>query len=96
MMMRFVRLLVVLLPLVIAGPPPAHAQGEGQAPEAVFQVPPLNTGLGPAPDRVDRRTPRTAMGSFGRAARHEDWGAAAHVLTSANCCQSGKRARACN
>ncbi|MFC0199005.1 mechanosensitive ion channel family protein [Paracoccus rhizosphaerae] len=80
MMMRIVKLLVLLLTLVITALPPAHAQNEEQAAEAMFQAPPLNTGLGPAPDRIDRRTPRAAMGSFLRAARDEDWSAAAHVL----------------
>lgn len=56
-----------------------HAMTAG-AQEAVFQTAALNTGLGPVPDRVDRKTPRAAMASFLRAAKDGDWDAAAHVL----------------
>ncbi|OJH45618.1 hypothetical protein IE00_04630 [Paracoccus sp. SM22M-07] len=55
-------------------PHPAQAQ------DATFETPALNAGLGPTPDRIDRRTPRAAMASFLRAADEEDWAAAAHVL----------------
>ncbi|CTQ33080.1 mechanosensitive ion channel family protein [Jannaschia rubra] len=50
------------------------------AQDSVFEIPELNAGLGPVPDRIDLRTPRSAMASFLRAARDGDWDAAAHVL----------------
>ncbi|WP_187298159.1 mechanosensitive ion channel family protein [Jannaschia donghaensis] len=40
----------------------------------------MNTGLSDLPEDVDRRTPRTAMESFYRAAAAEDWASAAHLL----------------
>ena len=51
-----------------------------KAQETTFETPALNTGLGPVPDRIDRKTPRAAMASFLRAANDGDWDAAAHVL----------------
>ncbi|TJZ93087.1 mechanosensitive ion channel [Paracoccus gahaiensis] len=50
------------------------------AQDSSFETPPLNTALGPAPERINRETPRAAMASFLRAADDEDWDAAAHVL----------------
>ncbi|WP_237065181.1 mechanosensitive ion channel family protein [Loktanella sp. M215] len=51
-----------------------------KAQETTFETPALNAGLGPVPDRIDRKTPRAAMASFLRAANDGDWNAAAHVL----------------
>ncbi len=50
------------------------------AQEPTFDAPPLNTGLGDPPPRIDRDSPRAAMASFLRAANDGDWEAAAHVL----------------
>lgn len=60
--------------VLIAAALPARAQ------EAVFETSALNTGLGVVPDKIDLRTPRSAMASFLFAAREGDWDAAAHVL----------------
>lgn len=50
------------------------------AQDTVFRLDSLNVGLGAAPDRINRASPRSAMASFLRAAKDEDWDAAAHVL----------------
>ena len=57
---------------------PAAAQ------ETVFEISDLNVGPGEPPDRIDRRSPRSAMASFIRAADNEDWAAAAHLLNLNN------------
>ncbi|UWQ20720.1 mechanosensitive ion channel family protein [Jannaschia sp. W003] len=71
--------LAALLPLLLAAllllAGPLRAQED-----AVFEVDGLNAGLGAVPDRVDRRTPRTAIGSFLESAARKDWDAAAHLL----------------
>ena len=65
-------ILVVVIGAALASP--LRAQ------QATFDMPALNEGLGPVPDRIDRRTPRAAMASFLNAARDGDWAAAAHLL----------------
>jgi MscS family membrane protein len=71
-MARMVLLLSIIIGTAVSTP--TNAQ------EAVFQAPALNTGLAAVPDRIDRTTPRAAMGSFLQAARDGDWDAAAHLL----------------
>ncbi|WP_072295887.1 mechanosensitive ion channel family protein [Paracoccus sp. SM22M-07] len=73
-MNRLCQILILAIALFATTPHPAQAQ------DATFETPALNAGLGPTPDRIDRRTPRAAMASFLRAADEEDWAAAAHVL----------------
>ncbi|MEO1911831.1 MAG: mechanosensitive ion channel family protein [Paracoccus sp. (in: a-proteobacteria)] len=73
-MNRLCQILILAITLFTTTLPPAQAQ------DATFETPALNAGLGPTPDRIDRRTPRAAMASFLRAADEEDWAAAAHVL----------------
>ncbi|WP_224815100.1 mechanosensitive ion channel family protein [Hasllibacter sp. MH4015] len=52
-----------------------------QSPEAhFFDSPPVNTGLGPRPEVIDLRTPRSAMASFIAATQSGDYESAAHVL----------------
>ena len=45
-----------------------------------FEVDPINSGLGPVPDGIDRETPRSSLESFLITARNGDWDAAAHML----------------
>ncbi|WP_304618666.1 mechanosensitive ion channel family protein [Paracoccus sediminilitoris] len=73
-MNRLCQILILAIALFATTLHPAQAQ------DATFETPALNAGLGPTPDRIDRRTPRAAMASFLRAADEEDWAAAAHVL----------------
>lgn len=73
-MNRLCQILILAIALFATTTHPAQAQ------DATFETPALNAGLGPTPDRIDRRTPRAAMASFLRAADEEDWAAAAHVL----------------
>lgn len=54
--------------------------GAAQANEPWFDVEALNEGLGQAPGRVDRSTPRATLESLYRLAAFEDWEAAAHLL----------------
>lgn len=68
------RALLLVIALCLPLPQPVQAQ------DATYQTEPLNMGLGPVPDRIDRRTPRAAMASFLRAADEGEWTAAAHVL----------------
>ena len=73
-MNRLCQILILAIALFATTMHPVQAQ------DATFETPALNAGLGPTPDRIDRRTPRAAMASFLRAADEEDWTAAAHVL----------------
>ncbi len=73
-MNRLCQILILAIALFATTMHPVQAQ------DATFETPALNAGLGPTPDRIDRRTPRAAMASFLRAADEEDWAAAAHVL----------------
>lgn len=75
-MTGLLRQLAILVAVICLLGTAATAQEE----QAVFEVPALNTGLGPVPDQIDRKTPRAAMASFLRAASDGDWRAAAHVL----------------
>ncbi|WP_162798948.1 mechanosensitive ion channel family protein [Paracoccus indicus] len=68
------RVLLLIIALCLPLPQPVQAQ------DATYQAPPLNVGLGPVPDRIDRRSPRAAMASFLQAADEGDWPSAAHVL----------------
>ena len=67
---------VLLLIIALCLPLPQSVQAQ----DATYQSPPLNVGLGPVPDRIDRRSPRAAMASFLQAADQGQWPAAAHVL----------------
>ncbi|MGP9804908.1 mechanosensitive ion channel family protein [Paracoccus sp. NSM] len=77
---RALRILLLLLGLALASLMALTARAQEQSGDAVFETSALNVGLGPAPSRIDRATPRSAMASFLRAASDEDWEAAAHVL----------------
>ncbi len=70
-------LLSLLLPAIAAL---TLLGGPARAQDAVFEMGPLNAGLGPVPDRIDRETPRAAMRSFLEAAGRGDWAEAAHLL----------------
>ncbi|MEQ9257705.1 MAG: mechanosensitive ion channel [Roseovarius sp.] len=50
------------------------------APEAWYSAEALNAGLGPAPEKVDRSTPRAAMRAFVELGREGRFDAAAHGL----------------
>ncbi|MBT8425648.1 MAG: mechanosensitive ion channel family protein [Silicimonas sp.] len=54
--------------------------GVAVAEEAFFETEALNTGLGVAPERVDRSTPRATVETLFRLGALGDWEAAAHVL----------------
>lgn len=73
MIFAFRRLFLVLLTLVFVAP-------TAKAEDPWFLTSTLNGGLTAPPDAVDRRTPRTALESFLRAADRNDWQAAAHLL----------------
>lgn len=45
-----------------------------------FSIDSLNAGLGPPPDKVERRTPRDAVRSFLELTKEEEYSAAAHLL----------------
>lgn len=71
-----IRLFLVALLAVVLFLPGAGAAQE----DPWFSHGQINAGLPPVPDRIDRRTPRTALESFLEAAEDADWAAAAHVL----------------
>ncbi len=48
--------------------------------DSVYEIPALNPGLGPAPDYIDRATPRASMESLISATRYGRFDAAAHLL----------------
>ena len=73
-MLRFIALLTVgLLAYVVL-------TDDAKASEPWFETETLNAGLGAAPDRVDRSTPRATLESLYRLASIDDWDAAAHLL----------------
>lgn len=74
-MLRLKLYLAVALATVLSLAP-AMAQTDGPW----FETEQLNEGLGPAPDGLDRSTPRATMESLYRFAADGEWLAAAHLL----------------
>lgn len=74
-MIPFVRLLLLCLFSLLAA-----AAGAQEDSEAWYEVEELNSGLGPAPQRLDRSTPRAAMRSFVNLTNAERFDWAAHLL----------------
>ncbi|WP_306133399.1 mechanosensitive ion channel family protein [Roseivivax marinus] len=76
-MRRFAALLVFVF--VAALGVPVHAQ-ENAATSSWYSLDILNPGLGPAPDDIDRTTPRSTVESFLALGRDNRWDDAAHLL----------------
>ena len=76
-MRRFAALLVFVF--VAALGVPVHAQ-ENAATSSWYSLGILNPGLGPAPDDIDRTTPRSTVESFLALGRDNRWDDAAHLL----------------
>ncbi|MBE9635422.1 mechanosensitive ion channel family protein [Salipiger mangrovisoli] len=71
-------LALALLALLLVLPGAGRAQDE--ALDRWYEVDMVNPGLGPAPQNIDRTTPRSALESFLFRADDEDWESAAHLL----------------
>ena len=84
---RIARFLLIVLAVQLAALP-----GWSQS-EPYFEVEALDTGLGQAPDLIDRRTPRSAMVSFLVAGEAGRWDDAAHVLDLSEIAPAEQRAR---
>ena len=75
-MKRVSHSVAALLIAALASLAPAFAEEGGRW----FETAVLNAGLGVAPDRIDRETPRATVETLIRAAERNDWTSAAHVL----------------
>lgn len=90
----FHKLLLAAAALLIAITFHAPAMAQESESDSWFETDNLNPGLPPAPDGIDRETPRSSLESFLNTAREGNWDAAVHILDLSDLPLADQRANA--